>query len=144
MQRRYRDAERERDEIYANFESAIWQVQKKSQFKNHMLEQKLDKLTQDAATKQAQLSEVMKFANLDPARTEVLAKISKSVGGHNDAIRNLQYEVAKATKSHNDVVRTMKERLLELGVPKEELAQANLIPSQTTSAPASLVASTVF
>ena len=98
MQKQYREVEKDRDEMYQNFDSVIWQVRKKSQFKNHMLEQKLDALSDAAGGKQAQLNEVIKYANLDPTRTEVLSKIAKSVTGHNEAIRNMQYEVARATK----------------------------------------------
>lgn len=142
MGKRYNQVEKERDDLFQNFDSVIWQVRKKSQFKNHMLEQKLNALSESASAKQAQLGEVMKYANLDPTRTEVLSKIAKSVVDHNDAIKKLQYEVARATKSHNDVVRTLRGRLSKLGVPMADLNQVKLMNTHTTSAPASLVAAT--
>jgi len=66
--------EKERDALYDKFEATIYDVQQKSGFKNILLERKLATVNETLEQKDAQLSEVLSAANLDPA---VLGSVSK-------------------------------------------------------------------
>ena len=66
LEQRFHHVEKERDELYEKFESTIYDVQQKSGFKNILLERKLQAINESLEKKEAQLSEVLAAANLDP------------------------------------------------------------------------------
>ena len=41
--------------------------------------------------------------------------------GKNQAIRDLEYELARMCKTHNDTVRAFEAKMQDMGVPAEEL-----------------------
>jgi len=139
LEQRHHHTEKERDELYEKFESAIYEVQQKSGFKNILLERKLSAINESLEKKEAQLSEVLAAANLDP---NLLGAVSKKLDdvldGKNSAIKDLQYELARVTKAHNDVIRVYESKLTEFGIPVEELGFRPLL-TNTGTGPAGLV-----
>ena len=54
---KYKEVEKERDELYSSFESTVATVHRKSDFKNLKLSKKLDTLTDDFNKKATQLED---------------------------------------------------------------------------------------
>ena len=129
----------ERDDLYEKFESTIYDVQQKSGFKNIILERKLQVVDESLEKKEAQLSEVLAAANLDPNMLgQVSKKLDDVLDAKNGAIKDLQYELARVTKAHNDVIRVYESKLTEFGIPVEELGFRPLL-TNTGTGPAGLV-----
>ena len=116
LEQRFHHVEKERDELYEKFESTIYDVQQKSGFKNILLERKLQAINESLEKKEAQLSEVLAAANLDPNMLgQVSKKLDDVLDAKNGAIKDLQYELARVTKAHNDVIRVYESKLTEFG-----------------------------
>lgn len=97
-------------------------------------------------------------SNIEPtALSAVTRKLEDVLDHKNNAIRTLEFELAKVTKVHrtccgrcvrnadparqsrNDAIRTYEAKLVEYGIPVEDLGFRPLI-TKTTSGPAGLVA----
>ena len=116
-------------------------MQQKSGFKNIILERKLQVVDESLEKKEAQLSEVLAAANLDPNMLGTVSKkLDDVLDAKNSAIKDLQYELARVTKAHNDVIRVYESKLTEFGIPVEELGFRPLVTS-TGTGPAGLVVS---
>ena len=125
----------ERDDLYEKFESTIYDVQQKSGFKNIILERKLQVVDESLEKKEAQLSEVLAAANLDPNMLGTVSKkLDDVLDAKNRAIKDLQYELARVTKAHNDVIRVYESKLTEFGIPVEELGFRPLVTKTSTMA----------
>ena len=125
----------ERDDLYEKFESTIYDVQQKSGFKNIILERKLQVVDESLEKKEAQLSEVLAAANLDPNMLGTVSKkLDDVLDAKNSAIKDLQYELARVTKAHNDVIRVYESKLTEFGIPVEELGFRPLVTKTSTMA----------
>lgn len=140
LQQRFATVEKERDELYDKFVNSIYDVQQKAGFKNLLLEKKLDTLGEELEKKDAQLAEVLRASNLDPASLgSITASLDAVMDEKNKTIQELQYELERVSKAHNDVIRTYEAKMHQFGIPKEELGFRPLI-SKTSAAPAGLVA----
>ncbi|VDP71849.1 unnamed protein product [Echinostoma caproni] len=114
--------ERERDELYEKFVSAIQEVQQKTGLKNLLLEKRLTALTETIEKKEAQLGEALTASNLDPvAMASVSRKLGDILDSKNTAIKELQYELARVCKAHNDLVMACEGKMRQFGIPIEEL-----------------------
>lgn len=145
LQQRFAMTQGERDELYNKFVKAIHEVQQKSNFKNLLLEKKLGALADTLEKKEAQLNEVLSASNLDPtALTVVTRKLEDVLDSKNNAIKDLQYELARVCKAHNDLIRTYEAKLKSFGVPVEELGfqplESNVGGQSLGQGPAGLVA----
>merc|ERR1712070_369951 len=139
LEQRFQAVEKERDELYDQFESTIYEVQQKSGFKNILLEKKLEATNEALEKKEAQLSEVLAASNLDPSMLGTVSKkLDDVLDAKNGAIKDLQYELARVTKAHNDVIRVYESKLTESGIPVEELGFRPLLSSSGVG-PAGLV-----
>jgi hypothetical protein len=56
------------------------------------------------------------------------------------AIKNLKYSIHHATKAYNDAIRVYEAKLVQFGIPAEELGFQPL-PTATSTMPAGLVSS---
>uniref|UniRef100_A0A0G4GAS2 Growth arrest-specific protein 8 domain-containing protein n=1 Tax=Chromera velia CCMP2878 TaxID=1169474 RepID=A0A0G4GAS2_9ALVE len=140
MEERFRKVEKERDELYRRFNKGVREIRRKAEFKNVVLEKKLDLLTAAMNEKQGQLDEVLRNAQLAPEVIENIAgKLEQVLGSKNRLIKELQYEVHRASKVYNDTCRVMESKLQELGVPVDEVG-FEPIQTATSSMPAGLVA----
>lgn len=122
LQHRYAAVVAERDSLYSQFSSAVYQVQQKTGFKNLLLEKRLTALKEALEKKEAQLNEVLASANLAPSVLgKVNSKLEDVIEAKNQSVRDLQQELERVVRAHNDVIRHYEARLVEYGIPKEEL-----------------------
>ena len=70
---------------------------------------------------------------------EINKRIEDSLEAKNTIIKNLQYTYAHAVKAYNDAIRVYEAKLVEFGIPPEELG-FQPIESNTSTMPAGLVA----
>ncbi|CAE7227074.1 DRC4 [Symbiodinium natans] len=137
---KYRKMEKERDDLYKRFKKAVQEIQRKAELgKNVVLEKKLETLSQQFDEKQAQLTEVLTNARLDPTIVgNVTKKLEQVLGAKNRQIKDLQYQVHQATKQYNDTIRVYESKLGSLGVDPEEIG-FEAIQTATSLMPARLV-----
>ncbi|XP_060644046.2 dynein regulatory complex subunit 4 isoform X1 [Anolis sagrei] len=122
LQQRFSKVQEERDELYRKFTKAINEVQQKTGFKNLLLERKLLGLANILEKKEVQLNEILAASNLDPAALSVVTrKLEDVLDSKNNAIKDLQYELARVCKAHNDLLRTYEAKLVAFGVPLDNL-----------------------
>lgn len=130
--------EKERDELYDTFESTVKSVQRRSEFKNLVLERKLEQLQTTFDQRQTQFGEVLRSANLDPTMVgDLTAKLDDVLDSRNTMLRDLEYDIARVTKAHNDAQRVFNEKLSAHGI---EVVDEQLLPTNTGTGPAGLVA----
>merc|ERR1719335_356393 len=86
---KYRKMEKEREDLYRRFQKAVREIQRKAELgKNKVLEKKLEVLNSSLEEKQAQLSEVLQNAKLDPATVgNVTKKLEQVLGQKNKMIK---------------------------------------------------------
>ena len=70
---------------------------------------------------------------------EIKVKVEEAIEAKNTILRNLRYSLAHATKAYNDSLRVYREKLVEFGIPEDELNLEPLL-SNTSTMPAGLVA----
>merc|ERR1712167_35592 len=93
LRQRFAQVEGERDDLYDKFVESIQDVQQKTGFQNLLMEKKLEALTTQLETKEAQLNEVLGASNLDPTALSVVTrKLEDVLDAKNMAIKDLQYE----------------------------------------------------
>lgn len=143
------------------------------------MEKKLEKLSDLLEQREAQISEVLAAAQLDPMavinanqKLEVCIFFSfffslfyvyicyvfyvyiylykcfflkNMLNKKNNAIQDLQYELAKVCKAHDDLLRSYETKLQEYGIPKSELGfqplRVKAITTKLGLGPAGLVTS---
>lgn len=136
----FHEIERERDQLYQNFEAAVAAVRKRSEAKTEAMRKQLNELQHLFDTKKAQFGAVLKASNLEPATVKQLTqRLETTIAAKNEEIRALEFECAKVQKAHDDLVRVYEAKLRALGVPQEELGLRPLIGA-ANPAPADLVA----
>ena len=90
--------------------------------------------------KDVQLRELVQRSGLDQATVdEICKKMEEAIEAKNSIIKNLKYSMAHATKAYNDAIRVYEAKLVEFGIPAEELG-LELLETQTSDMPAGLVA----
>ncbi|XP_011644760.1 dynein regulatory complex subunit 4 [Pogonomyrmex barbatus] len=121
LEMRFEKCQSERDELHSRFVSAIFELQQKTGLKNVLLEKKLKKLSDLLEQREAQISEVLATAQLDPtAVVSMNKKLEDMLNRKNTAIQDLQYELAKVCKAHDDLLAAYESKLQEYGIPKTE------------------------
>lgn len=71
---------------------------------------------------------------------EIKNKVKLSIETKNANIKNLKYSIHHATKAYNDAIRVYEAKLLQFGIPSEELGFQPL-QTITSTMPAGLVSS---
>lgn len=83
----------------------------------------------------------MQNSSLPPDSVEdIKNKVKDSIENKNVAIKNLKYSIHHATKAYNDAIRVYEAKLVQFGIPSEELGFQPL-QTITSSMPAGLVSS---
>ena len=139
----YERTEKDRSGLYESFEQTIHSVQRKSEFKNMVLEQRLSAMTETAESKEAQLDEILRAANLDPVEIKrVTTNLESVLSSKNADIQDLKYRLSRASKAYNDTHRTLESKLGALGIPEEDFETLGFQPlmgEETSTGPAGLV-----
>jgi chromosome segregation ATPase len=138
---KFRKIEKERDDLYRRFQKAVREIQRRAELgKNAILEKKLEVLQTQFDEKQAQLTEVLAAAKLDPSVVaSVTKKLEQVLGAKNRQIKDLQYQVHQCTKAYNDTISVYESKLPTLGIDAEEIG-FEPIQTATSKMPARLVA----
>lgn len=123
-----------------NFEAAIEQLQTRADYKNDLLEQKLAVFQRDLERKEMTLRELIQRSGLDQITVDQICKnMEEAIEAKNSILRNLKYSLAHAIKAYNDAIRVYEAKLLEFGIPADELGIEPLV-TNTSTMPAGLVA----
>ena len=86
------------------------------------------------------MRELVQRSGLDQGTVdEISKKIEEAVEAKNSIIRNLRYSMAHATKAYNDAIRVYESKLVDFGIPSEEMG-LELLETATSSMPSGLVA----
>jgi len=141
INQRYAMVLQEREDLENRFEKITLEVKTKADAKNVVLSGKLEDLNNRLETKEAQLQHLIKSSQIDPnVVNKLCSKIQQSIESKNGLIKNLQYSINHATKAYNDAIRVYESKLIEFGIPAEELGFQS-IDSKTSVMPAGLVSS---
>ena len=137
---KYEQAAAEKEELFRRYENTVDRVRQKADYKNVYLEQKLKGLSDNLQRKETQLQEVLAKVNLEPGFVvEINKRIEESLEAKNVILKNLKYSLSHAVKAYNDAIRVYEAKLVEFGIPPEELGFQPII-SNTSTMPAGLVA----
>ena len=140
LEEKVRKAESEKNDMYRKFEIAIRQLQSRAEYKNDTLERKLAVFQRDLERKEMTLRELVQRSGLDQATVDNICKnMEEAIEAKNSILRNLKYSLAHAIKAYNDAIRVYEAKLLEFGIPADELGIEPLV-TNTSTMPAGLVA----
>jgi len=134
--------EKERDELYESFESSVRAAQQKSDFANHVLEQRLVGMNESVENTSIQIRQLVEAADLNQGDVQYIASaLDDAMRAQNQRIRDLEYDVVKSTKVYNDTLRTYSAKLNQLGVVDAEIAELGFKPLESIASvgPAGLV-----
>ena len=122
------------------FDLASEQLRMKADYKNSLLEEKLVQSQDENTRKETQLAELIQKSGLNPGTIdEIMTKMKEAIEQKNNLLWNLKYSLAHATKAYNDAIRVYEAKLIEFGIPAEELG-LELLETNTSTMPAGLVA----
>lgn len=94
----------------------------------------------DMEKKELTLRELVQRSGLDTETVDdIIKKMEEAIEAKNSILKNLRYSLAHATKAYNDAIRVYEAKLVEFGIPAEELGMDPL-PTHTSKMPAGLVA----
>lgn len=97
-----------------------------------ILEKKIETMKESIETKDAQLSQLLQTANIDPATLGIIKTSLEEIQNYkNEAIRDIQEELKRIRESHSNMVKTYEGKLAEFGIPVEELGFDPLVPANT-------------
>ena len=86
------------------------------------------------------LRELVQRSGLDQGTVDNICKnMEEAIEAKNSILRHLKYSLAHAIKAYNDAIRVYEAKLLEFGIPADELGIEPLV-TNTSTMPAGLVA----
>ena len=137
---KFRKLDKQKMEMYQKFESAMARLKKRSDYRNTILENKLNVLQDEHEKKETQLQEVVQRAGFEQKFVdEITKRMEEAIEAKNSLLRSLKYSLAHAQKAYNDAIRVYEAKLVEFGIPAEELG-LELLETNTSTMPAGLVA----
>lgn len=140
LEDKIKKAESEKNDMYRKFEIAIRQLQQRAEYKNETLDRKLAVFQRDLERKEMTMRELVQRSGLDQGTVDNICKnMEEAIEAKNSILRNLKYSLAHAIKAYNDAIRVYEAKLLEFGIPADELGIEPLV-TNTSTMPAGLVA----
>ena len=119
---RYGDLKAERDELRTNLIASMYDVKQKSGFRGLLLEKKLKAVQRVQEEREAQLTEVLSRANLEPqVLGHVRGKVDDVLGRKNAEARRLQTEVSRLQALHQQLQISIQDKLGQYGLGLAEL-----------------------
>uniref|UniRef100_A0A1A9W1X5 Dynein regulatory complex subunit 4 n=1 Tax=Glossina brevipalpis TaxID=37001 RepID=A0A1A9W1X5_9MUSC len=119
---------KEREELKEKFEEVVIELQQKTGLKNVLLERKIAIMVKEGEKQKQLLKETMDrcidvkdptIRKFDAKARE--ARVENVLEEKNRLIHELRYELARITKAHDDLLATYESKLVQFGIPKEEL-----------------------
>lgn len=140
LEEKFLKVDKEKEDMYRKYEVAIEQLRQRTDYKNQVLDEKQHVLQNEYERKEVQLQELVQRSGLDQRTVEdICKKMEEAIEAKNSILRNLKYSLAHATKAYNDAIRVYEAKLVEFGIPAEELG-LELLETNTSNMPAGLVA----
>jgi hypothetical protein len=122
LQQRFLTLKAETDELRDQFSAAVFDIKQKSSFKSILLEKKIGAVRSVQEMREAQLSEALKLANLEPT---VLGRPPEGMDAvmavKNEESKRLQQEIVRVKALHEQLLRSVGEKLHEYGLTMDEL-----------------------
>lgn len=138
---KYAKLSKEKEELVFKFDDVVIEMKKNTQIQDYILGKHVQQLESELLAKEHKLQEIVIGSGLDGHYVnEVTSMVRDTMEVKNSEIRNLQYLIQHATKAYNDAIRVYEEKLVEFGIPPQELG-FQTIPSVTSTMPAGLVSS---
>lgn len=140
LDKKFKQVDREKASMYVKFEQAIEQLRGRADFKNEKLEEKLQVFENELEKKELTFRELAQRCGLGQDQVDdICKKMEEAIEAKNSILRNLKYSLAHAIKAYNDAIRVYEAKLVEFGIPAEELGLEPLV-TNTSTMPAGLVA----
>lgn len=131
----------DKKDLKNKFDKLTGEVKKHAEIHNVVLSRKLETEIEQLEQKEAQLHQLMQNSALEPKLVEEIKnKVKESIESKNQALKNLKYSIHHATKAYNDAIRVYEAKLVQFGIPAEELGFQPL-QTITSTMPAGLVSS---
>ena len=141
LSEKYEKVVLDRKDLKNKFEKLTNEVKKHAELYNVALTSRLEKELEQLEQKEAQLHQILQTSNIDPKLIEeIKGKVKDSIENKNITIKNLKYSIHHATKAYNDAIRVYEAKLVQFGIPAEELGFQTL-QTVTSTMPAGLVSS---
>lgn len=142
LELRFNKVQTDYNELHQKFMQGILEVQQKTAAKNVLLQKRVQTLTQVSEHREVIISELTK--ELQKPLDMTNQRMQEILGKKNAAISDLQYELARVCKAHDDLLETFEEKLVQYGIPRQELGftPLRIIPEGQTGlakGPAGLV-----
>ena len=114
----FESVQKEKDALYDQFQESIYDVKQKSNFKRQLLERKIDAMNSKLEQTDVHMNKFLSHANVE----EISSRPTTDVMEHkNEEIRELQMKLQTLVDKHNDLISHYEARMVEHGVPIEEL-----------------------
>ncbi len=122
--------EKEKEELYQDFDRTVYELQQKTGLRNLILERKFETIQESAETKDAQINQLLAASKIDPKAFGIIQNTLEQVENlKNEAIKEIQSELKKIREAHSNMVKTYEGKLSEFGIPVEELGFDPLVPA---------------
>jgi hypothetical protein len=143
-QEEYGRVEKERDELFKSFEEGIQRVKHQSDFQNEAIEQRIIVAERAAYLASFQVEEIVKSAGLDASEMSlVMSSLNAMLISKEEEVKKSRLDVVRMNKTYNDTYQTLRARMLQLGIPEEEVDSLGFeleeYYSGSTDAPGALV-----
>ena len=130
----YNDVLHQRDALRSKFASVAADVKQKAQFKSLLLEKKLESVTETLQARDAALDDALARANVDMSvlgvqATATHARTKNVVDKKANELADLRSELCRVANAHAALVEAVKSKMLDLGVPSDELGFVPMDPS---------------
>lgn len=110
--------------------TSLVDVRQRTGLEQLILEKKLEALRENVEKKDAELSQILSSANLDPNRLgQLVQSIEEIESKKAEEISIVQEELKKIREAHSNMVKTYENKLAEYGIPVEELGFDPLVPA---------------
>ena len=90
--------------------------------KNALLERRVEELKKEVISKEAQIEEIVRQFRVQPDVLQAVGlRMDQELDTRDQIVKNLTNEISKVKKARLDAIRVFRHRLLEEGVPEEDL-----------------------
>jgi len=122
LEQRYGKVKAERDSLYSNLQSAVYEVQQKAGFKNMLLNKKTNLLQKKLDTNAVMLGEAISAAGINPDKVGGVSKRMREVVEEKDGyIEKLQDDIQNIADAYNNMLATYMAKLNEYSFPVDDL-----------------------
>lgn len=141
------------DDLKNKFKLVLEQYKNKTEYKNNLLEQHLRNLNEDYEKREIEIEDILKTVDIVSNRdaeeqksnafnrdmfNDLMEHIKSTLSDKTIIIKRLKASLALAAKAFNDTIRVYEAKLIEFGLPPEELG-FQLLETNTSKMPAGLV-----